>query len=102
MTTIQTIEERFEEQFCIVRLTQKSAVAKLSRDQAELVKQFIRQQFEALLGEIVPEKKEECRCDEDKEGFGYHTKNCTMFPYGYNRAVDDFIQRAAERGVNIK
>lgn len=63
--------------------------------------QFIRQQFEELLGEIVGEKMMVCGCDEDSEGPGYHTKNCDMSCYGYNQAIDDFIQRTSDRGFKV-
>ena len=78
MTTIQTIEEGFEKEFGI----------HFPPDELKFAKAFIQEQFTELLGEIVGEK--------------LTAPPHAEFRQGVNQAIDDFIQRAAERGFNIQ
>ena len=58
MNKIEEIEKGFDEKFVIAKLAEKHAVAKLSRDQSELVKHFYRQAFSSLIEELEGEVNE--------------------------------------------
>jgi hypothetical protein len=63
------------------------------------LKSYIKELVEKEIGEIMPRPKKECGCE--KSELGYHTKDCTLWEYGWNDCLKVIKEIARKRGWGI-
>jgi hypothetical protein len=59
----------------------------------ERILNFFHQKYAELLESVIPEEREVCGCDEEEDGLGYHTKDCSFRNYGWNECIEEIKSR---------